>query len=152
MLTHDKERLEKVFPEGVPEEVEDAVNKFQKRYHSNFGSGPMSGEMLTLVTLIADGSIGKREIIQQILGEQEKKEEPKPEQSAPAKPVKYENVNWFATAGGTPVICKTDQGDIEGVLVGVFRKGQDKGMIKVKLPGSPNDFDTFHKSQVTLKN
>jgi len=149
MLKHDQERLEKIYPDGIPEKVTEAVDKAQKRYHANFGNGPMNAEMLTLITLLVDGEIVP-EVVREVV-QQPKEEKPVQVKQESGEPIKFEKVNWFATAGGTPVVCKTDQGDIEGELVSVFRKGPDKGLLKIKIPGSKNEFDTFHKSQVTVK-
>ena len=153
MLDHDRERLENIYPDGIPETVVGAVDRFQKSFHKHFGTGPISGEMLNLIVVMHEESVGERYVIppegpHRIIEDDVTEDEEQPVEEV--NPLRDEPVNWYATKNGTEVICSTDQGDIRGVLVGMFRKGEDKGLLKIELPGSQNEFDTFHPSKVRI--
>lgn len=159
MTAHDKERLDNIYPDGVPETVLSMMERIQKLRHSHIQTGHLSGDTLALLCVVAERFPTEVPALGAVIASQateEKKEnpldaldeveDPKPE----PKPISTKPVNWFAQKKGTAVICQTDKGQVRGHLAGVFKTGDDKGKLKIKLPDSDLEFDVFHKNRVSI--
>lgn len=157
MTAHDKERLEKIYPDGIPETVNNMMERVQKIRHSHIVNGHLGGDSLALLCVIAERFPQEVPALDAVIASTESDEpitennplddildehEPKTETTGP--------VNWFATKSGTAVICQTKTGQVRGTYKSAFRSGSEKGMLRVVIPNSDNEFDVFHKNKVSI--
>lgn len=169
LFEQDESQLANMYPNGIPDGVLKTVERVQARRHSsNIGTGPSLPETLLLATIIGEQQqrIAELEHIVNCLLDEvdprdvglpkskpELKPESKPESQSeeirePQKPAS-QKTNWFQIKGGTPVICETENGPVDGIFK-IAMKGADKGMLRVQVKGSPNEVDVFKKNQVKL--
>ena len=148
MVEHDEERLESIYPDGIPETVRSMMERIQRIRHAHIQVGPLGGDALALLCVIAE----RFPIVLQDWPQESKIESDHQEDDEPnlITPFNSEPVNWFATKNGIEVVCRTAGGHIRGEKVGIFRKGPDKGKLKIKLATSSNEFDVFESSRVSI--
>lgn len=162
---HDQQRLENMYPDGIPEELESLLERVQRRRHANgLGTGPSASETLLLVTflveqqqrideletLINERAYLKREAppVAQEPGQQETQQE-ESRLDMPEIPMKDGKVMWNRVQEGTRVMCKS--GDRE--LLGRFRvamRGKFHGKLKIDIDDSSAEFDTFSEEDVRI--
>lgn len=162
---HDRDRLEIIYPDGIPEHIVSMAEKVQRRRHSNnIGTGPFESETLLLTTFIAEQQerIEKLEAIiseRAVLKKEKDPEQPQPEEpkaetdSRPEMPdiprKKNGDINWNRMKPGTRVMCKTGQGEKLGRFH-VAMNGVQKGKLKIQLDGSELEYDVFKEEDVEV--
>lgn len=163
---HDQERLEKVYPDGVPEYVEKLMDRVQRRRHSNdLGTGPAEADLLLLVTFIAElqqevdelkAIINERAVLKKAAQPEATAQEPEQSEPVSDRPEMPDlprrgdgSINWNRVKPETRVMCRTDRGDMLGRFH-VALNGVLKGKLKIKLDNSEAEADTFDEKDVEV--
>lgn len=158
LLEYDQERLNAMYPDGIPEPVTTLLEATQRRRHgNNIGTGHLPPETFLLVTIIAEQQAQIDEL-KSLIEQGEKsfedvlKEIDHDEDNEDVNPIPMKDgeVDWSEVDPKTRVMCRTESGNFFGNFVMMYKTGNNKGKLKITVDDSSNDFDVFPAKSVQI--